>query len=132
MSGDVFLLTVAVVIGIAVAFGLILLLGLILRHIVTPIHDKIWNHKRKKERNIFRLKELFMDGLFLLIMMLWLPFISILAVGSAYVAIVSISEGNVLNSILGIALTLFFASKLFFMLEHRSHAKKRWKSKRKK
>jgi hypothetical protein len=119
-----------VLLGIMVFTGLIFLFGLIMRHIVIPTHDRIWKYKRRKK--IIDLKELFMDGLFFLIMILWFPFILILTLGSLYIAVSAVIEKNILNAIIGIALSTFFGAKLGYMLEHRSHAKKRWKKKRRK
>jgi uncharacterized membrane protein YcaP (DUF421 family) len=73
-----------------------------------------------------------MDGLFFLILILWFPFILILTLGSLYIAVSAVIEKNILNTIIGIALSTFFVTKLGYMLEHRHHAKKRWKIKRRK
>ena len=118
------------VFGAIVFIGIILLFGLLMRHIVYPLHDKIWKYRRRKKGTT--LKELFMDGLFFLIIILWFPFISILTAGSLYIAISSSIEKNILNTLLGIALTIFFGSKLWFMLEHKKRAENRWKKRKRK
>jgi len=120
-----------ILLGIIIFMGIIFLFGLILRHIVIPTHDKIWKYKRKKKISN-NLKELFMDGLFFLVLILWFPFLIILTLGSLYIAISSVIEKNILNAIIGIVLSTFFVTKLGYMLEHRSHAKKRWKIKKRK
>jgi hypothetical protein len=130
MGDNGVIFSLLILLGIIVSIGIIFLFGLIMRHIVIPTHDKIWRYKRKKIGS--GLKELFMDGLFFLIMILWFPFIIILTLGSLYIAVSAVVEKNILNIIIGIALATFFGAKLGYMLEHRSHAKKRWKNKRKK
>jgi hypothetical protein len=99
-----------------------------MRHLVIPTHDRIWKYKRKNKGS--KLKELFMDGLFFLMLALWFPFILILTIGSLYIAVSAVIEKNILNIFIGIALSAFFGAKLGYMLEHRSHAKKRWKKKK--
>jgi hypothetical protein len=114
--------------GIVIIIGIIFLFGLIMRHIVIPTNDKIWKYKRKKKAS--KLKELFMDGLFFLMMILWFPFIIILTLGSLYIAASAVVERNILDIIIGVALSTFFGAKLGYMIEHRNHAKNRWKKKR--
>ena len=114
--------------GIIISIGVIFLFGLIMRHLVIPTHDRIWKYKRKNKGS--KLKELFMDGLFFLMLALWFPFILILTIGSLYIAVSAVIEKNILNIFIGIALSAFFGAKLGYMLEHRSHAKKRWKKKK--
>jgi hypothetical protein len=101
-----------------------------MRHIVIPTHDRIWKYKRRNRKG--DLKEVFMDGLLFLILILWFPFILILTLGSLYIAVTAVIEKNILDSIIGIVLSTFFGAKLGYMLEHRSHAKKRWKIKKRK
>ncbi len=123
------ILTAEFIVCVALAIGIIFLFGLIMRHLIVPAHDRIWKFKRKKIKKISA-KELFMDGLFFMILIFWVPFLLLLAIGSLYVAITSIISGNILNSILGVALSLFFGIKLWYMFEHRSKAKKRWKKRK--
>jgi predicted permease len=130
MEGDNgVIFSLLVLLGIIIFIGVIFLFGLIMRHIIIPTHDRIWKYKRRNRKG--DLKEVFMDGLFFLIMVLWFPFILILTLGSLYIAASAVVEKNVLNTIIGIALSTFFGAKLGYMLEHRSHAKKRWKRKKK-
>ena len=114
--------------GIIGFIGMVFLFGLIMRHIVIPTHDRFWKYKRKNKKG--DLKEVFMDGLFFLILILWIPFMLILTLGSLYIAVSAVIEKNILNAIIGIVLSTFFGAKIGYMFEHRSHAKKRWKIKR--
>lgn len=130
IKGNEVIFSLLVLLGIIVFIGAIFLFGLIMRHIVVPTHDKLWKYKRKKWGANF--KELFMDGLFFLVLILWFPFILILTLGSLYIAVTAVIEKNVLNAVIGIVLSTFFGAKLGYMIEHRSHAKKRWKTKKSK
>jgi hypothetical protein len=129
MEGDNLAIGFFLLLGIIAFIGIIFVFGLIMRHFVVPTHDRLWRYKRKKK--IISLKELFMDGLFFLILILWFPFIIILTLGSLYIAITGIIEKNILSIIIGIALSTFFGAKIGYMIEHRSHAKNRWKKKKK-
>jgi len=122
-------LSIIFLVGIIAFIGIVLAFGLIMQHIIRPVHDKMWGHKKKKRTD---LKTLFLDGMFLLIMALWIPFIVLLTLGSLYVAVTAVIEKNILNSIIGIALSVFFGAKIGYMLEHRIAAEKRWKRKRNK
>jgi hypothetical protein len=130
VRGNEIIFSLLVLLGIIFFIAVVFSFGLIMRHIVIPSHDKIWKYKRRNKKG--DLKEVFMDGLLFLILILWFPFILILTLGSLYIAVTAVIEKNVLNAVIGIALSTFFGAKLGYMLEHRSHAKKRWKIKKRK
>ena len=115
--------------AIAMLFAICVILfafGWIMRHWVKPIHNKIWRHKEKKKTS---LAELFHEGVFLFILTYWVPFILLLTFGSLYFAITSAIEKNMFKTILSLLFSVFFGFKLWFMFEHKEHAKKRWSRK---
>ena len=117
---------------ISVSFLIVVLaigLGTIMRHFVRPTYNKIWKYKEEKKTS---LRNLFSEGLLLGIVMLWFPLVIFLFFASLYFTINSIGDGNVLASVFGVLLSLFFALKIWFMFEHKEYAKKRWESKKSK
>ena len=135
ISANSFELVLFVIAMLFLLFVLLGVAGLVMRHFIRPMHDRIWKHKRKKEKSF---SNLFSEGLLFFMMIIWFPFIILLTFGGLYIAITSLIAGDVLKTIIGFLFTIFFGAKFWFMFEHKEHAKKRWaknalkKSKRKK
>jgi len=129
MDIEILKLILELIFGLIIGIGIIFLLGFIMLWFIRPLHDKIWKQKIERKRNAH---SIFVEGIWLKVLLIWFPFILILALGSLWLAITSLLEGSIFGFILGLILATFFGAKIYYMFEHREVAKKKSRAKAKK
>jgi len=124
--GQVIIKVIAVVLAIIfVPF----VIGLLTRHVVRPVHNKIWGYKLPKKKGI---KDLWLEGILLIIMVCWI-LLSALSIAVAFIFFVnSVKDGNILYSVLSLVVMIILLVYFWRMLEHKKRAKERRKKRLKK